>query len=299
VRSHRRMDAWWIALCVAVASMWLGLASIGRMQAQENVDQFAPLERWRAAVLSGDAAAVKAFYSTEPAVMVFANGVKGDSSIDEMFWLEGKPSTLKLTMIASQVRHAMQQVIFTATGTRADGKSFTVTDQQSWQKQGEDWRIVSVIRTDAPVLKQPASMSKDLYPATADARADLAAAEKGAAQEHKRVLLVFGANWCFDCHVLDLAFQRPDLAAVLGSSYEVVHIDLGPDGKKNGDLVVQYQIPLNKGVPALAILESDGTLVVSNKNGEFENVRGMTPESVLAFLQQWTPATSMGNHQGH
>jgi hypothetical protein len=20
---------------------------------------------------------------------------------------------------------------------------------------------------------------------------------------------VFGANWCFDCHVLDLAFQRP------------------------------------------------------------------------------------------
>ena len=37
-----------------------------------------------------------------------------------------------------------------------------------------------------------------------------------AAKEHKRLLLVFGANWCFDCHVLDLAFQRPDLAPVIG-----------------------------------------------------------------------------------
>jgi thiol:disulfide interchange protein len=72
------------------------------------------------------------------------------------------------------------------------------------------------------------------------------------------MLLVFGANWCDDCHVLDLAFQRPDCATVM-AGYEVVHIDIGADGKKNADLVKQFDIPLNKGVPALAVAESDGT----------------------------------------
>jgi thiol:disulfide interchange protein len=103
------------------------------------------------------------------------------------------------------------------------------------------------------------------------------------------LLLVFGANWCFDCHVLDLAFQRKDLAPVLAANYEVVHVDLGPDEHKNADLVQQYQIPLDKGIPALAVAESDGKLVVSQKNGEFEDARGLTPEVLQEFLNKWRP----------
>ena len=276
--------------CVVFA-LWLVLGTVGMLQGQEDTGRFGPLEQWKAAVLAGDATALKALYSTDPPVMVYANGVKGDSALDLTFWSELKPSVLKTTLIGSQVRHGLQQLIFSAAITRPDGKTLAVTDQQSWQKQGTEWRIVSVIRTDGPVLKQPSSISKDIYPASADAHADLQAAEKRAGEEHKRVLLVFGANWCYDCHVLDLAFQRPDLAAVLASSYEIVHVDLGPDGKKNAELVTQYQIPLNKGVPAVAVAESDGTLVVSQKNGEFENARGMTAEAMLAFLNQWGPAS--------
>jgi thioredoxin 1 len=91
----------------------------------------------------------------------------------------------------------------------------------------------------------------------------------------------------FDCHVLDLAFQRPDFAPILAESYEVVHVDLGPDEGKNVDLVKQYEIPLDKGIPALAVAESDGKLVVSPKNGEFEDARGLTPEVLLGFLTKW------------
>jgi len=273
----------------AIALLWFGLAVSG--WAQQGTVSFEPLAQWRAAVLAGDSAALQALYSTNPAAMVYANGVRGDGAIDQSFWLGAKQKSLNITMIGSQVRHDQQQVIFSAAVQRSDGKSLTVTDQQSWQRQGDDWRIVSVIRTDGPVLRQPSSINKDIYPASADAHADLADAERKAAERHKRVLLVFGANWCFDCHVLDLAFQRPDLAAVLASSYDVVHVDLGPDSKKNADLVEQYQIPLDKGVPAIAVVESDGRLVVSQKNGEFENARGMTPEAMLAFLNQWKPAS--------
>ena len=58
---------------------------------------------------------------------------------------------------------------------------------------------------------------------------------------------------------------------------------------KNADLVKQYDVPLNKGIPALAVAESDGRLVVSQKNGEFEDARGLTPEVLLEFLNRWKP----------
>jgi thioredoxin-related protein len=164
-----------------------------------------------------------------------------------------------------------------------------VTDDQYWLKQGDQWRLASVERTDSPRLKQPSDMKKNIYPTDVDAHAEIKESGERAVREHKRLLLVFGANWCFDCHVLDLAFQRPDLAPVLAANYELVHVDLGPDEHKNADLVQQYEIPLDKGIPALAVAESDGKLVTSQKNGEFEDVRGLTPEVLLEFLNKWKP----------
>jgi thioredoxin 1 len=131
-----------------------------------------------------------------------------------------------------------------------------------------------------------ANEEANLYPANADARAEIKQAEERAALEHKRVLLVFGANWCFDCHVLDRAFHRPDFTSAIGG-YEIVHVDIGDDGKKNNDLAEQYGVPLGKGIPALAVLESDGKLVVSQKHGEFQNARAMSPRAFLDFLNKW------------
>jgi hypothetical protein len=68
-----------------------------------------------------------------------------------------------------------------------------------------------------------------------------------------------------------------------------VHVDIGDDGKKNNDLAQQFEVPLDKGVPSLAVVSSDGTLVVSQKNGEFEDARALTPEALLAFLNKWKP----------
>ena len=43
------------------------------------------------------------------------------------------------------------------------------------------------------------SANREIYPAPDQAKADLAAALKTAAQTHKRVLIDFGGNWCGDC----------------------------------------------------------------------------------------------------
>jgi len=128
-----------------------------------------------------------------------------------------------------------------------------------------------------------------IYNESADARVEIKEALTKAAAEHKRIIVVFGANWCFDCHVLDKAFHSSDLAPIIASNYEVVHVDIGK-GEKNQDLMTKYDVPMKRGIPGLAVLDADGKLIYSQKNGEFENARALAPEDFLAFLNKWKPA---------
>jgi len=258
--------------------------------ASDSATGFPPLDRWKAAVVAGDAAALKSLYSTDPAAQIDANGSTTNADADIAFWLALKARSIKLEIVRMKERPGAESVIFKAqvkTGL-PDGQTVNITDAQGWRKQGEQWLIAGAERTDAPHLTQPSDMKKNLYPADADAHAEIKEAEEKAAAGHKRVLLVFGANWCYDCHVLDLAFHRPDFASVM-ATYEVVHVDLGDDGKKNADVVKQFDASLDKGIPVLAVAESDGKVVFGQKNGEFEDARSLTPEALLQFLNKYKP----------
>jgi thiol:disulfide interchange protein len=137
----------------------------------------------------------------------------------------------------------------------------------------------------APLFVHPA---EPLYPDVSRAQSDVAAALKEAAKAKKRVLVDFGGNWCTDCKILDINFRKPENAALLQAKYVLVHVNVGDKGiDHNLDLGERYGIPLKKGVPALAVLEADGKLVYSQKNGEFESMRRMDPQSVNDFLKQW------------
>jgi len=268
------------------ASLTLGLRAQTNPFTSASAD-FPPFQRWMAAVLTGDAATLKSLYRADPPATVQINGQKSDASADINYWIGLKPSTMKVDVVRNEPRRGHISFIFRAQVGLPNGQTIALTDDQSWLQQGNNWKLIDVERTDAPHLAQPANMKKDLYPANADAHAEIKEAEENAARDHKRLLLVFGANWCFDCHVLDLAFHSPGLAPLVDANYEVVHVDLGPDEEKNADLVREYEIPLNKGIPALAVAESDGRLVVSQKNGEFEDARGLTPEALAEFLNKW------------
>ena len=280
----------YLVVLVVTASTVLG-AQHGFTQASaaDLPTGFPPLDQWRNAVVAGDAAGLKALYSVDPVAQVQANGVAASADADVNFWLglRARSSSIRLEIVGTRERPGGETVIFKAeVQTGPNGETVSVTDAQAWRKQGNQWGMIGAERTDAPHLKQPSDMKKDLYPANANARAEIKEAEEKAARERKRILLVFGANWCYDCHVLDLAFHRPDFASAM-ASYEVVHVDIGPDGQKNGDLAKEFQVPLDEGIPALAVLEGDGKLVVSQKNGEFEDARSLTPEALLEFLNRW------------
>lgn len=147
---------------------------------------------------------------------------------------------------------------------------------------------IAVAAASVVCLSQAVKEDKDIYNEKANARAEIKEALEKARAEHKRVIVEFGANWCFDCHVLDKALHRSDLAPILAANYEVVHVDIGR-GEKNQDLMTKYEVPMKRGIPGLAVLDADGKLVYSQKNGEFENARALAPQDFLAFLNKWKP----------
>lgn len=269
---------------------------------------FTPLDEWSAAVEKGDAAAIAAFYSkAPPSQSQTPAGTSQDAGEEPHFWASlaarglanFNPKVLEIVRPQTGVVAIVLRIEFTL---RADSgaQPFVVSASQTWFDEGAgNWRIVATRRGDpAPNpprrLPEPAQPNPNLYPAPEDAPADLAAALAGASTDHKRVILVFGGNWCYDCQVLNAAFHSPALAPLVDSNFHVVHINIG-EGNKNLDLAAKYDVPLNKGVPALAVLDSDGKLLYSQQQGEFEDSVRIGPADIKAFLDKWKPARANAN----
>jgi thiol:disulfide interchange protein len=141
-----------------------------------------------------------------------------------------------------------------------------------------------------PLVPQPkaaaqiiAKANKNLYSETSDPTADIAAAVAQARREHKRVILDFGGNWCGDCQVLDIYYHQSPNAELLNKHFILVHVNIG-HMDKNVDVAKKYNVPITKGVPALAVLDAHGNLLYSEREKEFEHT---SPEAITAFLNRW------------
>ena len=143
-----------------------------------------------------------------------------------------------------------------------------------------------------PVISPPPAaaqiidkVNKNLYSETANPTADIAAALAQARREHKRVLLDFGGNWCGDCQLLDIYYRQSPNAELLTKYFILVHVNIG-HMDKNVDVAKKYNVPINKGVPALAVIDASGKLLYSERAKEFEHT---SPEAITAFLNRWKP----------
>jgi thioredoxin 1 len=297
-RVKRVLISWGIAaLGIASLLVVLGAAT------QSSGTVFEPLEQWKGAVLAGDHAKLKDLYISGPdAYVQTAAGKSGALAAAESdFWLrlqamgltELSPKILERTEPdAGNVRLVLR--VEMAFDRGSETKKSVVAAVQTWVKRGGTWRILVTQRSDAvplhPIqLPEPAIPNTSLYPDPKDAREELSAALAAARMDHKRVLVVFGANWCYDCHVLDTALHTKELALLVNTNYHVVHISIGDDGKSNADLAARFQVPLDKGIPSLAVLDANERLITSQRNGEFESAAKIGMADVGGFLNRWKP----------
>ena len=132
------------------------------------------------------------------------------------------------------------------------------------------------------------SATREIYPDPSQAKTDLAAALKTAAESHKRILIDFGGNWCGDCQVLDIYFHNDANRPILDANYVLVHVNIG-HMDENVEIAKKYDVPLEKGVPALAVLTERGKLLYSQQNGQFEKMRRIESTEVTQFLVAWKP----------
>ena len=291
----------------AASSIGLGtvvlLSALGALAQSNSGTAFEPLKQWKAAVLAGDRAKLQSFYLAGPdAYAQIPAGKIMDAVTEEAdFWSEWRvmglaevsPKILERT--APDAGRVTLVLRIEMTFTRAsETKGLLVSAVQTWVNRGGTWRILVTQRSNAvpltPIrLPQPAIPNTSLYSDPGNARKELDAALAAARKDHKRVLVVFGANWCYDCHVLDAALHSMELASLVAANYHVVHISIGDDGKSNADFAARFHVPLDKGVPSLAVLEGDGRVITSQKNGEFESAAKIGMADVSGFLKRWKP----------
>ena len=303
---NTRRLAWIVATFLYVAPVTFAQATPQKAHAKKASEApssfaFEPLDNWKAAVLAGDKSALSKFYSSSPAAVAKTiQGETQDPAEEPAFWSSLRPQGLvglnPKVLEAKTLQPGVTSLVMHVEvnfKTKDGAKEGVISTKQVWVQRLGEWKIVSTERDDprtkeARRLPEPVKPNTQLYPPPEEAQAEISTALAAARKDHKRVILIFGGNWCYDCHVLDTTFRSKSFAPIVQANYHVVHINIG-NYDVNRDLAQKYEIPLEKGVPSLAILDPDGTLVVSQKKGEFESTVRIGPEDVLEFLKKWKP----------
>lgn len=258
---------------------------------------FAPLKEWESAVARGDEAALAKLYSIDPPAVTQAGNNRISQKDEWAFWTglknsgmtEFHPRLLEFTGGANKAQLVLRISI------TSNGSHLVAGLRQEWAHEPDGWKIIASLRSaafgnEAPrTLPQPAAPNVSLYSDPHEAEAELKAGLARAAKDGKRVLVVFGANWCYDCHVLDTTFHSKEFAPLVDANFVVIHINIGDEGKDNNDLAARLGVALDKGVPSLGVLEPSGKVVYAQKNGEFEATEKIGPEDIRAFLEKWKP----------
>lgn len=108
-----------------------------------------------------------------------------------------------------------------------------------------------------------------------------------AAQNHKRVLIDMGGNWCADCRILSAVMALPEVDAFLKSHYEVVLVDIG---RVNRNLQIPSRFgitPKLEGVPDVLIVTPEGKLLNGGHTEVLAEARKMTPQAISDWLASW------------
>jgi hypothetical protein len=129
----------------------------------------------------------------------------------------------------------------------------------------------------------------DAKSAPEDARAEIDVARRRAAREGKRVAVVFGSDWCPDCHAFQKALVHRLLVPIMEPGYVVVHVSVG-NRDRNLDIMRSYGMQVGSGIPAVAVLEPDGSLLASQRDGEFRNASSLlSVAEIVTFFHRWLP----------
>lgn len=135
----------------------------------------------------------------------------------------------------------------------------------------------------ASVLNLAWADDKKTYDETANANEQIQAALKSAKVANKSALIVFGANWCGDCKMLDIEMHQGQLARLVNDRLVVVKVDVGRFDR-NKAVAARYGNIIKNGIPSVVMLRADGSVAYQTDGGELADARKMGREGVTQFF---------------
>jgi thioredoxin 1 len=136
-------------------------------------------------------------------------------------------------------------------------------------------------------LATAATAADSPYNESADARLEIKQALTQPAATKIPVIIIFGANWCGDCKMLDSAMKNGASAPLLSQDFKIVKVNVG-HFDKNLDVAKAYGVPLRMGIPAVAIIATNNQVVYVTREGELANARKMGDDGIYEFFKRVT-----------
>ena len=135
-----------------------------------------------------------------------------------------------------------------------------------------------------------------IYDQSADTQVQVEKAKQTAKREDKRILVMFGGDWCGWCHKLHGLFASDaEIRKTLSYEYVLVMVDTKAPGAE--ELFGKCKAALSKdelakgvGYPFLAVLDADGKVVTAQRTDPLEEGDHHHPGRVKEFLNKWTVA---------
>ncbi len=147
-----------------------------------------------------------------------------------------------------------------------------------------------------------AASRASIYDKAADAKFQLARAVELAKKDDKRILLMFGGDWCGWCHKLhDMFKTNREVAQILYNEYILVTIDTespnaAPLLKRCKDALSKDEPQKGFGYPFLAVLDADGKVVRAQQTDVLEEGDHHDPKKVADFLTRWKVPAKDAKH---
>ncbi len=155
------------------------------------------------------------------------------------------------------------------------------------------WPGLGRAQAAKPGPPAPPEQPPDIYDVKADAKALVEAAKARARRDHRRVLVMFGGNWCGWCHKLHALLQSdPEIRRLMLYEYELAMVDT--DAPNAPELFESCKNALSDeelkngvGFPFLAVLDADGKILTAQRTDPLEDGDHHDPEKVKNFLTRW------------
>lgn len=127
------------------------------------------------------------------------------------------------------------------------------------------------------------------YDAKANPKADFAVASNEARNAGKKVLVIFGANWCSDCRAFDRQLQQEPLKSLVQNQFVVVKADVG-NWDRNMDFADHFDNPAREGIPSIAVVDQRRELYYATRGRELAVARNQP----LNHLADWLNVLAAG-----